>query len=388
MAEITVRKVEHNADYNVFFEFPWNLYKDSPYWVPPLKSTRHQTLNREKDASWAYMEGDYFIAWRGAEAVGTIAAFVNHRHNETWNENIAWFGAFEFIDDATVARLLLETAETWAREHGYDAVRGPATFTLHAEVGVLIDPFDRPPLILMPYNFAYYPRHIEAAGYHVEKRLGTWTTHPQTYLDVPEAAERMEKAARLAKRAMERQNITWRKGNPRNRREDFDAMYQIYNTGWNANWGFVPLTDREFEGLMDELGAIYDPNKAFYVYKDGEPAAFLVAVPDMNQAFLHAYPRPGEVEIVSMLKVLWHWKIRPKIDTLRFPLGGISRKHHSSGVIAVGVFAFLEIFLKNDPPWREYDGGWVLEDNDNMNAVLRKLTVNEGRTYHIYQKNL
>lgn len=388
MAETVVRKVETDADFKVFFEFPWLLYKDNPYWVPPLKSERRHTLDQEHDASWQYMEGDYFVAWQGAEPVGTIAAFVNHRHNETWNENIAWFGAFEFIDDATVAAALLQTAEKWAQERGCMALRGPATFTLHAEVGVLMSPYDQPPLILMPYNADYYPAHIEAAGYHLEKKLSTWTINPVEFAQDPTVAKQLEKSKRLAKWAMKRNNITWRKGNARNRREDFEAMYEVYNSGWSRNWGFVPLTDKELTALIDGLSNIYDPNLAYYVYADGEPAAFVVAVPDMNQAFRYAYPKPQEPEFLTLLKVLWHWKLRPKINRLRFPLAGISNKHHSTGVIAVGLLGFIETFLANNPSWHEYDGGWVLEDNNNMNAILRKFTANEGRLYHIYQKNL
>jgi hypothetical protein len=388
MSEISVRKVESTADFNVFFDFPWHLYKDSPFWVPPLKSDRRHTLDREHDASWQYMEGDYFVAWQGERPVGTIAAFVNHRHNQTWNENIAWFGAFDFVDDPAVAAALLQTAEAWGREHGYTALRGPATFTLHSEVGVLISPYDQTPLILMPYNYDYYPEHIEAAGYHVEKKLGTWTIDPRTFAQTPHVAARIEKSKRLAERTMARGKVTWRKGNPKNMREDFEVMYQIYNSGWADNWGFVPLTEQELRGLIDSLANIYNPNLAFYVFVEDEPAAFVVGVEDMNQAFHYAYPKPGEPEFFTLLKVLWHWKIRPKVNRVRFPLAGVSGKHQSTAVIAVGMWAFFETLVLHNPKWHLYDGGWVLEDNNDMNTMLRNLTVDEGRVYHIYQKSL
>jgi hypothetical protein len=147
MSAITIRKIDkasqkaNSADYKTFFEFPWKLYKDNPYWVPPLKSVRNHLLDREHDASWEYMEGEFFVAYRGDEPVGTIAAFVNRRHNETWKENIGWFGAFEFIDDPAVSKALLTAAEDYLRGKGYDAIRGPVNFSLHGESGVLMNAY-------------------------------------------------------------------------------------------------------------------------------------------------------------------------------------------------------------------------------------------------------
>lgn len=387
MSEIAVRKVENKADYQAFVAFPWKLYKDSPYWVPPLKSTRQHTLDREKDAAWQYMEGDYFVAWRGAEAVGTIAAFVNHRHNETWQENIAWFGAFDFIDDAKVSAALLETAETWAREGGYDALRGPATFTLHSEVGVLMSPYDKAPLILMPYNYPYYVQHVEAAGYHKEQELSTWYVTSDDLKNRETFTSRIERIGRMADKVKSRYNITYRLGNRRTLKEDFRMMYDIYNDGWADNWGFVPLTEREFQGLIDELSQIYDPSTAIYFFVDGKPGGFIVGIPDLNQVFLKAYPKPNEPEIFALLRVLWHWKLRPKVDTLRFALGGIKREYHKTGLALVAAYTWYEVFSA-DKRWNHFDGGWVLENNNDMNDLLRKFTANKGRHYRIYQKSL
>ena len=387
MSEIVVRKVESKADYQVFFEFPWKLYKDSPYWVPPLKSTRNHTLDQDKDASWEYMTGDYFVAWQGETPVGTIAAFTNNHHNQTWNENIGWFGMFEFIDDPAVAKALLETAENWARQRGHDALRGPASFTLNAEVGVLITPYDKPPLVLMPYNYDYYPTHIEAAGYHKEKDLGTWCTDRLDVVNRKETYARMQRIGRLADKARERGKITFRYGDRKNLKEDFRLMKILYNDGWTDNWGFTPLTDREFQGLIDELSQIYDPSTAMYFFVDGEPAGFIVGVPDMNQVFLKAYPKPNEPEIFALLRTLWHWKIRPKVDTLRFALAGLSKKHQGSGLALVIAYEWFKTFSQ-DERWNHYDGGWILEDNDDMNTLIRKFTVDEGRLYRIYQKAL
>ena len=167
---VAVRKVENAGDFRAFFEFPWHLYKNDPHWVPPLLSMRRDLLDKEKNPAWAeYMEGDYFAAWRGDQIVGTIVAYINHRHNKFHEEHIGWFGAFEVYDDQEAATALLETAAEWVKSRGYDAVRGPQTFTTHEECGLLVDGFTRPTL-LMPYNYPYYQQLVENAGFH--KNMG------------------------------------------------------------------------------------------------------------------------------------------------------------------------------------------------------------------------
>jgi len=178
-----------------------------------------------------------------------------------------------------------------------------------------------------------------------------------------------------------------RRGNKQNTREDFQIIYELYNTAWNDNWGFVPLTERELDSMINDLQQIYDPEMSTYVFVDGDPAGFFVAVPDMNQAFKLADPKPGVPEIWSLLKILWHWKIRPKIDTVRLPLGGIKPEYRqSTGVVLVLGAAILSMF--RDANWQTYDGGWILEDNDPMNELVSNFNAVHGCRYRIYHKVL
>jgi hypothetical protein len=387
MNDIVVRKVEDKADYKVFFEFPWRHYADDNFWVPPLKSVRKHLIDREKDASWEYMDGEYFVAWRGEEPVGIIAAFINHHHNEKWNENTGWFGSFEFQDDPVVAQKLLAAAEEYVRSKGCDAIRGPATFNLHSEVGILMDNYDQSPILMLPYNYPYYPSHIESAGYSKLKDLLTWRSTQEHFASVEDEMEKFGKVQKMAERVMKRRNITMRRGNKQNTREDFQIIYELYNTAWNDNWGFVPLTERELDSMINDLQQIYDPEMSTYVFVDGDPAGFFVAVPDMNQAFKLADPKPGVPEIWSLLKILWHWKIRPKIDTVRLPLGGIKPEYRqSTGVVLVLGAAILSMF--RDANWQTYDGGWILEDNDPMNELVSNFNAVHGCRYRIYHKVL
>lgn len=384
MSDVTVRPVASAADKKAYFEFPWKLYKDSPYWVPPLKSIRSKELNKEKSAVWEYMEGEFYLAEKNGEIAGIITAFVNHRHNQTWNENIGWFGDFHFIDDVEVCRALLETAEIWVKAHGYDGIRGPATFTLHAECGVLIGAHDQVPMILTPYNYEYYSRHIEAIGYPKAKDLLNWFATVDTVHD--NETEAFQKMSRIVEKNNVRRKITVKTGDPKNKDKDFLLIQELYNTAWKENWGFVPLTERELHEMVADLKDFYEPAITFYAYVDGQPAGYLLGVPDLNQALRKAYPKPNVPEIVTLLRMLWYWKIRSVITSVRVPLMGVKEEYRSLGID--GSLLLASIQKARTLNYKTYTGGWVLEDNTAMNQVTSSLGSHVDRRHRIYQKNL
>lgn len=385
MSQVSVCKVENKSDYQAFFDFPWKVYQDSPYWVPPLKSLRRHTLDRKKSAAWEYIEGDYFVAWRGDEPVGTIAALTNHRHNETWKENIGWFGALEFINDAAVVKALFNTAEDYLRQRGHDAIRGPVTFNFNSEIGILMNSYDRTPLILMPYNYPYYPERIEEAGYHKAKDLITWYNNDAGL--TTEGGQLPLRLRRVVERLIKRGNIVLRSGSRENIRADFEIIYELYNTAWQDNWGFVPLTPRELDELIKDLKQYYVPEITFFAFVGDKPAGFALSVPDMNQVLHRAYPRPGEPEIWTLLKALWHWKIRPKIDSVRVPLLGVKEEFRHLGIEAALMLSLFQKALELTQ-YQHYDGGWVLEDNDGFNQVAEHTYSKRDRHYRIYEKSL
>ncbi|NDJ62737.1 MAG: N-acetyltransferase, partial [Chloroflexi bacterium] len=181
-SDVTIRRVSTKADLKALIEFPWKLYKDDPVWVPPLLSMRRELFDKTKHPAWEYLTGEFFTAWRGGEIVGTIAAYINHRHNQFHNEQIGWFGAFETINDQAVSDALLTTASDWVRAQGYHALRGPQTFSPHDECGLLIDGFTRP-VLLMPYNPPYYQALVEQAGFHKAKDVYSFFGNSQETVD-------------------------------------------------------------------------------------------------------------------------------------------------------------------------------------------------------------
>jgi hypothetical protein len=376
---VRIHKVESTSDFRHFFNFPWKLYKKDPNWVPPLLSMRHEVFDKRKGAAWEYLEGDFFTAWRGDQPIGTIAAYINHRHNQFHQEHTAWFGAFECVNDPEAAHALLGTAVEWARSKGYDTVRGPQTFTPHEEVGLVVEGFSRP-VLLMPYNPPYYADLIEAAGF--AKVMDTVCfTYERTTVVGSNLLERLDK---ITARTMQRNKITVRPFDIKRKAEEFRLLKELYNAGWEKNWGFVPLTERELDGLVDSLGVFLDPRLVYFGYVENQPAGFILGIPDFNQVLYRAYPRPGIPEPLTLLAALFHWKIRPVIDWTRIPLMGVRAEHRSKGVDAAMYFYLLRAML-TETEYAFNDSGWVLEINRNMIGIAENFGGRIYKRFRLYE---
>ncbi len=382
---VSVRKVESSQDSKTFLEFPWTIYKDDPNWVPPLVSMRKKLLDKTKNPSWEYLSGDYFIAWRGDQPVGTIAAFVNHRHNETWKEQIGWFGFFESIDDQDVANALLKAAADHVRSMGnHTAIRGPAQFTMNDECALLIENFSQP-VLLMPYNHAYYQKLIEQSGLHYDKcmDLYSWYSNPDL---IQSEGGLPAKLVRVVEKIKTKNKVTVRKPDAKRLREELQLLREIWTSAWAQNWGNVAPTDHEMDHLFKDLKDYFDPELCRFGLVDGETAGFLLAMPDMNQVLKLAYPRPGEPEIWTLLKLLWHWKVRNVIKGQRILLMGVKPEYRMLGVDSAMNLAFFEQGIHNK--YYDTDAGWVLETNQPMNQLSVAFHAKLYKRYRIYQKSL
>lgn len=379
-APLSIRKVATPAEFRAFFEFPWKLYRDDPNWTPQLVSMRRELLDKQKHPSWEYMDGEYFAAWRGDEIVGTIGAVINHRHNEFANERIGWFGMFEVYDDPEAAQGLLQAASDWVREQGYEAIRGPQSFTTHEECGLLVENFS-PAVLLMPYNPPYYQKLIEGAGFEKAMDIISVYFDRQSVQDAG-LNDRME---RLVSRAKERSGFTVRPFDNSRRREEFAKFKQLYNEAWAENWSFVPMTDRELDALVASLGQFLDPNLAFFAEMNGEPAGFVLSIPDFNEVLRRVRPRPGVPEFVSLLRALWFWKIRPVIKGGRMPLLGVKKEFRNKGIELALMQASLQAAL--DGGYETMDCGWVLETNELL-KITDKLGGNNYKRHRFYEKSV
>ena len=380
---LTIRKVETPADQKLFFEFPWTIYKGDPNWVPPLVSTRQHIIDKKKNPGWEYMTGDYFLAFRGTQPVGTIAALINHNHNKYWNENIGWFGLFECYEDQEVANLLLKTAAAHVKSLGAtDGMRGPANLSMYDEAGLLIENFSAP-VILMQYNHAYYQKLIENSGIGLEKcmDLYSWYSNPDM---ISEGGSLPPKLVRVVEKTKQRYGITLRKPDPKNLRKEVDLLRHLWNTCWTRNWGFYPLTDREADKLFKDLKDFVDVDLVRFAIVDGKNVGFLLGLPDLNQALHYAYPRPGVPELWYLLKVVWFWKIRRKVTGQRILLLGVEPEYRAKGVEAAMNLSYFEEGVRTRK-YYDTDSGWVLESNQPMNQLAETFHAKLYKRYRIYQ---
>ena len=381
--ELTIKPLHTPEERLAFIHFQWEVYKDDPLWVPPLISDRVGFLDQERHPFYEHADVQLFMAWRNGRPVGTIAAFVNHRHNEYSRENIAFFGLFEVLKDKKAAQALLGTARDWARARGMSAMRGPANFSTNEEIGLLVDGWDGPPVAMMTYNPRYYVDYIEGAGFHKAMDLFAY------YLDLaalgPNGENLPTKLVRVVNKVQKRRGFTVRRIDMRDFDREVMRFKAIYNEAWSENWGFVPMTDAEIDHLAAGLKMILDPSTLLFVEKDGEPVGAMVPLPDLNQALIHAYPRPGVPEWWTMAKLLWHWKVRRRVTTIRGFAGGVLKEYRGLGVEGLLIVRVAQAALSR---YEAAELSWILENNMMTRRLCEMLGARVYRTYRVYEKVL
>ena len=381
--KLIITPAESEDERDEFINFQWKVYRGDPYWVPPLISERRHFLDPESHPFHQHAEVRYFTARRNGEVVGTIAGFINYRHNEYWNDRTGFFGLFEVLQDREAAEALLRTAEAFVRDEGMDTIRGPMNFSTNEECGLLVDGWNGPPVIMLTYNPRYYVDFIENAGYVKAQDLYAYIAD---ITDVkPDGTGFNPKLLRIANRVRERTSVEIRNIEIKEIDRDAEFFKQVYNQAWSKNWGFVPLTDEELEEEIEALVPIVDPETVFFAFKNGRAIAAGLPLPDLNQALHKAYPRPGVPEWWTMLKLAYWWKIRKSVTTLRAFAGGVIEEYRGQGLHAL---LSVETLRRAVPRYDNVEYSWVLESNEPMRQTAAHLGGRHYRTYRIYDKAL
>jgi GNAT superfamily N-acetyltransferase len=374
---LRVRAARDRRDLKRFIDLPYRLHARDPLWVPPLRRDMEMLLSRTKNPFFEHAEAEYFIAERNDEVVGRIAAISNRLHNETHGDRVGFFGFFECIDDQAVADALFEAAATWCRTLGHDVLRGPASFSVNDECGLLVDGFDTPPALMMPHNPRYYITLLERAGFAKAKDLWVYQGgSEERYVPVP---ERLAKATELIR---QRQGITLRGLNMKDFHGEVERIKELYNSAWEKNWGFVPMTEHEIDHLAEQFKPVVIPELVPMAEKDGKLIGFGIALPDLNVIFRKN--RSGRL-FPMILKLLWALKTK-QIRRARILLLGIAPAYRGKGIDAM---LYHWIWTKSGQRgiyWGE--AGWILEDNPAMNAGLEKMTFRVYKTYRLYDRRV
>lgn len=372
---VSICRIElgHRKQLKKFIKFSWKIYRDDPNWVPPLIFDQLQFLTPGKNPYLSHSKAQLFMAFRGEEPVGRISAHENTRHIQVHKDGAGFFGFFECIDDQTVANALFDAASSWLRECGLKTMRGPVSFSVNHEVGLLIDAFDEPPLIRMTYNPPYYAGLIERYGLQKIQDLYAYAMF--------ESEDFPKRLRDIAVFVLEDPRLVVRTMDVRDFKNEMDRIRKIYAEAWSDNWGAVSLTDEEFDRIVGEFKLIYDRDLSFIAEYDGEPAGLSLVLPDMNQAMKKA---GGRLFPLGLLKILWH---RRKINSWRMPIMGVLEKHRMRGIEAVFCCRTYDA-AKKKKNYRKCELSWILESNTAANAVLKKLGARRSKTYRIYEKQL
>ena len=384
-APLEIRPVRTPADKKAFVELPWKIYQDDPNWVPPLLSMAYEAIDTQQHPFYEFARLALFNAWRGHELVGRVAAIDNPRHNETHEDKVGFFGFFESANDPDVARALFDAAGDWLRAHGKDAIRGPANPSVNAEYGLLVDGFDTPPMVMMTHNWPYYVDLVEGAGF--EKAMDLWAWYVPTAQYGPHGEHIPGKLARVAKIVRQRYGYSVRKLSLKDWDNEIAKIEAVYRQAWEKNWGAVAVTDHEFQHLAAELKQIADVDLVLIVEDpEGEVVGMSVSLANVNQALLKAYPRPGVPEFWTLLKLMWHWKVRSCVDGVRVTLMGVLEPYRGRGIDALMMYESTMEALRKGYTWAEMS--WILENNDMMNRGIQMMGAEVYKTYRIYQKPL
>lgn len=353
-----------------FVEFPYSLYRGDPYWVPPLRIAVKELLDRKKHPFYANATAEFYLARRDGKVVGRIAAIVDRNHNKFHGENAGFFGFFESIDDAEVARALLTAARKWVSGRGAQFLRGPMNPSTNYECGMLIDGFDSSPMVMMTYNHRYYPALMEQAGFTKSKDLNAFVNRA--------AGVDLEKIGRVADRKLARSGVTVRSIDMKDFDGEVARVWEVYNAAWERNWGFVPMTREEFFLMGKEMKQILKPELVLIGEKAGKAVGFALALPDVNFALK---PAGGSLLPTGLLKILYYQRL---IKSLRVIALGVVEEYRTSGV-AAGFYATLVRTARK----LGYDGdcemSWILEDNVLMTRSLQVMGAKHYKTYRIYE---
>lgn len=348
-------------------------------WVPPLRRDVALLLDRRRNPFFEHAEAEYFLAERGGTVVGRIAAVANRLHNETHRDHVGFFGFFETVDDQSVANALFDAAGAWLAERGFDTMRGPASFSVNDECGLLVDGFATPPTLMMPHNPPWYVALLLGAGFVKAKDLLAYEGGDRTFTRYEPVPARLERAVEIMRQRM---GITLRPLNLDDFDNEVERIKTIYNAAWERNWGFVPMTDREIEHLARQFRPVAVADIIPFAEKDGRVVGFGLGLPDLNVVLRGN--RGGRL-LPVIPRLLWALK-RETIRRARIPLLGIIPEFRGRGLDAVLYHWIWTKAAEHGMYWGE--AGWILEDNPAMKSGLEKMNFTVYKTYRLFDRPL
>lgn len=374
---VTVESVKSRQQMAEFIQLPKRLHSNDPHWVAQLDLQVKQFLDRRKHPFYQHGDAEAFLAKRNGKTVGRILASDDSRYNSLHGSNVGCFGLLETIDDQRTCRTLLNAATRWLKARGRTELLGPIDYSTNYPTGLLVDGFNTPPSVMMNHNPQYYQRLISGCGLTKAKDLYAWWFDSDNQLD----ATWRERVNKLTNRYRVRvRPISFK---------DFDAEMArckaIYNESFEANWGFVKMTDAEFDHLAKDLKQMAVPDLIQLAEVDGQPVGLSITLPNLNEAIQPLGGRLTTAGIpIGLLRLMYRLK---KVKTGRLAVLGVVPGYRRRGVAEALIQQTFETGF-DKLGYRGAELGWTLEDNVLVNRMIERVGGRHYKTYRIYRKDL
>ncbi|MEO6152531.1 MAG: N-acetyltransferase [Croceibacterium sp.] len=381
MAAVTIEPVAGKREFNAFIDFAYKINRDDPHWVPPLRSEVVELLTPGKNPFHEHAKVQLFLARRAGQVVGRISAHydelaLTQPPEQGMGPGTGNWGMFEARDEV-VAHALIARAEDWLREQGMTRVLAPISLSIWEEPGLLVKGHDHAPMVMMGHNLPQYEAWIEHAGYTPAKALYTY--------ELPVQREFPPLIGRIVTSGESNPRINVRRADKKHFKRETEIIIRILNDAWSANWGFVPFTATEEAYAAKKMAPLIFEGAVMIAELDGEPAAFMMALPDVNAVIR---PMGGKLFPFNFIKLLW-WLRKARGANFRVPLMGVVKKLQSSRVASQLAFMMIEYirrYAAEEHGAQRGEVGWILEDNKGMIAIAEAIAGKINREYRIYQK--
>lgn len=360
-----------------FLDLARDIFADDPAWIRPLDMDVEERLNPKKNPFFEHGKAAAFVAYRDGKRVGRITAQIDHAHLERHKDDAGFFGFLDTIDDASVARALLDKAASWVTGHGMKRLRGPMSLNINEEMGCLVEGFEHPPVVMMPHHRAYQGGLIEQAGFSKIKDVFAWK---YTVGQVPPRAQKAHDEI------LAMPEVTVRPVNPGRMLDEVRVIMDIFNDAWSQNWGFVPLSQSELVKMAADLKLILVPELTFIVSINGEPAAVALALPNINDLVRDF---DGKLSVFTIPKLLWRLKVNGAKSGRLIILG--VRKQYRNVRRFAGLSAYLYVAMNHAAQklgMTHGELGWTLEDNAPINSGIRLMGGRVYKKYRVYERSL
>jgi len=370
---ITIEKITFPNKIKDFIDFPHDLYKGDPNYVPEIYLGQKDLLNPNKHPFYEHSKAQLFLAYKDGKLVGRIAAIRNNAHNNFSGNNDGFFGFFECIEDYEVAKKLFDAATEWVKKEGLTNIIGPTSISTNEIFGWHIDAFDLPPMMSMGYNKPYYSKFAEQYGF--AKKVDFFAY----YVTSEQVSEKALRVSEAFENRLKTKGITIRPVNMKKFTEEAEKAHVVFNSAWEKNEAFVPMTKNEFMHLCKDMKQIMDPELCLVAESEGKIVGFSFSFPDINQVLKDV--KKGRLLPTGIFKLLFG---RGKIDKMRVVVLGVIEGYRKLGIEAC--FYAKTIKTGRSKGINAAEASLILETNEMMNQALININAQVYKTYRLYQR--